>query len=134
MTVSPRVCTGLCCPHHDRVQSNGALRATDFDAMLLRHPQELGLAIDHWAALVLEGEAYRVISVGGKAGSVAADGLGFVFRAPDPAAPAADDGRPGVWRKEVVGGAVRRTAAAAARHPRGDRAPPSPCVTLRARG
>jgi dipeptidase E len=107
------------------VQSNGALRATDFDAMLLRHPQELGLAIDHWAALVLEGEAYRVISVGGKAGSVAADGG---FRAPDPAAPAADDGRPGVWRKEVVGGAVRRTAAAAARHPRGDRA------TLRRRG
>jgi hypothetical protein len=28
---------GLVCPHHDRVQSNGVPRATDFDAMLLRH-------------------------------------------------------------------------------------------------
>lgn len=32
---------GLCCPHHDRVQSNGILRATDFDDMLLRHPTEV---------------------------------------------------------------------------------------------
>ena len=29
---------GFCCPHHDVVQSNGILRATDFDKMLLRHP------------------------------------------------------------------------------------------------
>ena len=35
---------GLCCPHHDRVQSNGKLRALDFDAMMLRHPNEHGLA------------------------------------------------------------------------------------------
>ena len=34
---------GLCCPHHDRVQSNGVLRAVDFDAMMLRHPGELGI-------------------------------------------------------------------------------------------
>jgi hypothetical protein len=33
---------GLCCPHHDRVQSNGVLRATDFDDMMLRHPTEVG--------------------------------------------------------------------------------------------
>ena len=32
---------GLCCPHHDRVQSNGVLRATDFDDMMLRHPTEV---------------------------------------------------------------------------------------------
>lgn len=32
---------GLCCPHHDRIQSNGILRANDFDEMLLRHPTEV---------------------------------------------------------------------------------------------
>lgn len=32
---------GLCCPHHDRIQSNGILRAHDFDEMLLRHPTEV---------------------------------------------------------------------------------------------
>ena len=32
---------GLCCPHHDRVQSNGVLRAADFDEMMLRHPTEV---------------------------------------------------------------------------------------------
>jgi hypothetical protein len=42
----------LCCPHHDRVQSNGILRATDFDDMMLRHPTEVGdfgvlLSSDH---------------------------------------------------------------------------------------
>ena len=54
---------GLCCPHHDRVQSNGVLRATDFDAMLLRHSGERGIAIDHWAALIIEGSEYRVLSI-----------------------------------------------------------------------
>lgn len=32
---------GLCCPHHDRIQSNGILRAYDFDEMLLHHPTEV---------------------------------------------------------------------------------------------
>lgn len=36
---------GLCCPHHDQTQSNGVLRAIDFDEMLLRHPGETGVAI-----------------------------------------------------------------------------------------
>merc|ERR1712129_485509 len=36
---------GLVCPHHDRVQSNGILRATDYDAMLLRHPGMASLSI-----------------------------------------------------------------------------------------
>ena len=31
---------GLVAPHHDKVQSNGVLRANDFDKMLLRHPGE----------------------------------------------------------------------------------------------
>jgi dipeptidase E len=42
---------GLVCPHHDKVQSNGVLRANDFDAMLLRHSRELGIGIDHWAGV-----------------------------------------------------------------------------------
>lgn len=89
---------GLCCPHHDQVQSNGVLRAIDFDAMLLRHPGEVGIAIDHWAALVIEGEDYRVLSISGKPGSVTAEG-GFEAGA----------GKPGIWLKEVVDGAVRAT-------------------------
>jgi len=31
----------ICCPHHDRVQSNGLLRADDFDAMLLKRAAAL---------------------------------------------------------------------------------------------
>jgi len=40
---------GLVCPHYDKVQSNGVLRANDFDDMLLRHSSERGVGIDHWA-------------------------------------------------------------------------------------
>ena len=54
---------GLVCPHHDRVQSNGVLRATDFDGMLARHPGETGLCIDHFAALVIEGDSYAEMVV-----------------------------------------------------------------------
>eukprot|EP00435_Cladocopium_sp_Y103_P034238 s760_g8.t2 len=42
---------GLCCPHHDRVQSNGILRADDFEELLRRHPTERGICIDDWTAL-----------------------------------------------------------------------------------
>ncbi|ETX04073.1 Type 1 glutamine amidotransferase-like domain-containing protein [Candidatus Entotheonella palauensis] len=78
---------GLCCPHHDQTQSNGVLRATDFDGMLLRHPGETGIAIDHFAALVIDGESYGVISIEGKTGSV--------------------DGKPGVRRKTAADGQVQ---------------------------
>ncbi len=84
---------GLCCPHHDRVQSNGLLRTTDFDGMLLRHAGETGICIDHYAARVVDGEDYRVVSVEGREGSVG--------------------GRPGVWRKTVVDGEVQATVAPA---------------------
>ena len=47
---------GLVCPHHDRVQSNGILRATDFDEMLKRHSGERGICIDHFAALVVQSD------------------------------------------------------------------------------
>eukprot|EP00434_Breviolum_minutum_P012807 symbB.v1.2.011288.t1/scaffold754.1/size165080/2 len=48
-----RFLPGLCCPHHDRVQSNGILRSTDFEELLKRHPTERGICIDDWTALEL---------------------------------------------------------------------------------
>ena len=54
---------GLVCPHYDRIQSNGVLRATDFESMLLRHSTELGIGIDHWAALQVEGDSFTVVSL-----------------------------------------------------------------------
>ena len=89
---------GLCCPHHDRVQSNGILRATDFDAMLHRHPTEVGICIDHNAAFLIDHDVYRVITPipqDGEApfpGSVADDGSFSAERL----------GSPGVWIKEMV--------------------------------
>jgi dipeptidase E len=73
---------GLVCPHFDRTQSNGVLREKDFDQMLLsRHSGELGIGIDHWAALVVDGDSYRVISLDKRTDS--------------------DEGA-GVWIKQVV--------------------------------
>jgi len=85
---------GLCCPHHDRVQSNGILRATDFNHMLLRHPTEVGICIDHNAAFLIEGDNYRVIYPTGDEfiGSVMPDGTFSGDRL----------GRPGVWIKELM--------------------------------
>ena len=77
---------GLCCPHYDRTQSNGVPRAIDFQRMMLRHPGETGIAIDHFAALVIDGGDYRVVSAN-EPGSV--------------------EGRPCVRRVTVVDGAVR---------------------------
>jgi len=82
---------GLVCPHHDKVQSNGVLRATDFDVMLLRHAAEMGIGIDHWAALEVAGGRYRVISLAGKEGSVLPD----ASFSPD------RQGVPGIWLKQV---------------------------------
>eukprot|EP00796_Vickermania_ingenoplastis_P000596 gene596-325_t len=59
---------GMLCPHYDTTQSNGIPRREDFEKMLKRHPSERGIAIDHWAALVLRGDGdYEVYSVPGKA-------------------------------------------------------------------
>jgi len=82
---------GLVCPHHDKVQSNGLLRALDFDSMLLRHDSELGIGIDHWAALEVCDGRFRVISVEGKEGSVLPDKTFSPDR----------KGVPGIWLKEV---------------------------------
>jgi dipeptidase E len=95
---------GLMCPHHDRVQSNGVLRAKDFDQMLLKHSGELGIGIDHWAALVVEGDSYRVVSLDGKPGSVlTSEQHGEATFSPEA------KGVPGIWIKEVRNGQVHAT-------------------------
>jgi peptidase E len=104
----------ICCPHHDKVQSNGLLRSNDFDTMLLKlatandfdtmllklatanntttaaaaavqssqSQQEaavnnnsnsnniIGIGIDHYAALIVDGDNYRVFSLQDKVGSI----------------------------------------------------------------
>ncbi|GMI18291.1 hypothetical protein TrLO_g2783 [Triparma laevis f. longispina] len=87
---------GLCLPHADKVQSNGVLRMDDFDEMMLRHPGERGITIDHFCALVVNGDDYRVVGLEGKGGSVMSDGS---FNSKQ-------EGRPGCWVKNVVGGKV----------------------------
>ena len=93
----------LCCPHYDMVQSNGVLRADDFDSMLLRNSGERGIGIDHWAALCIEGERYRVISHEDRPGSIVIDEVAEEERFdPDRM------GVPGVWIMEAVDGTVER--------------------------
>lgn len=87
---------GLICPHFDKVQSNGVLRATDFETMMQRHPGERGIGIDHWAAFVVDGDDYSVWAPEGKEGSVLPDGSFSSER----------KGKPGIWVKDVVGGVV----------------------------
>jgi dipeptidase E len=88
---------GLVCPHFDRVQSNGVLRAIDFEGMMKRHPSERGICIDHWAGLVVDGNDYKVLRCDGKEGSVASDGT---FK------PSDDGGLPGCWMRDVVDGEI----------------------------
>ncbi len=95
---------GLMCPHYDQVQSNGVRRSADFDEMMLRHPGERGLGLDHWCALVTEGDgSYSVLPCPGKDGSVLEDG-GFSSDG---------SGTPGLWVLDVVDGVVQRTLAPA---------------------
>ena len=77
------------------------LRMTDFNEMMLRHPGERGITIDHYTALVVDGDGYRVVGLEGKGGSVLPDG-GFSSER---------EGRPGVWIKDVVDGELRTTLA-----------------------
>jgi hypothetical protein len=51
-------------------------------------------ALDHWAALVVEGEKCSVLAIDGKTGSVL----------PDKTFTNAGDGFPGVWIKDVFDG------------------------------
>lgn len=90
---------GLLCPHYDATQSNGVPRATDFAAMLARHPGETGLGLDDWAGLLLDGPRFELVAADGRPGSVR--GAAFV-----------DDGsgRPGAWTLEVRDGRPVATA------------------------
>jgi len=90
---------GLCCPHADKVQSNGLLRAHDLEIMLRRHPGEVGILIDHYCALIIDGNNYEVMPLPGKIGSVMADQSFSPSR----------DGFPGIWKKEVVEGTIKTT-------------------------
>lgn len=82
---------GLVCPHADKVQSNGILRIIDFDEMLLRHSGERGICIDHFAALIVDRDVYRVLSLPGRQGSVLENGECSFSR----------EGVPGIWIKDV---------------------------------
>mmetsp|Transcript_19211 Transcript_19211/g.31525 ORF Transcript_19211/g.31525 Transcript_19211/m.31525 type:complete len:308 (+) Transcript_19211:105-1028(+) len=88
---------GLMCPHYDKVQSNGVLRAFDFDEMMKKHSGERGICIDHWAALIVDGEDYEVLSVEGMEGSKLEDGSFSSERL----------GAPAVWVKNVVQGKLQ---------------------------
>lgn len=85
---------GVCCPHHDSVQSNGVLRSDDFDGMMRRQAFPVGICIDdqgiinllalklkciyilltkhhvlslyETAALVINGDSFKVIARDGK--------------------------------------------------------------------
>lgn len=62
---------GLVCPHYDRIQSNGVARMHDFDNIIEEFGQyELGIGIDHNAALQVDGDNFRVVSIPGETGSV----------------------------------------------------------------
>ena len=62
---------------------------------------EIGIGIDHWAALVIDGDdSYRVVSLEGKPGSVILETSSFSPEA---------KGVPGVWIKRVVHGQVVST-------------------------
>ena len=100
---------GLVCPHHDRTQSNGKPRADDFDKMLVeRCDNEIGIGIDHFAALVFDGNGgYEVLAIPDKPGSVlfnsgssSSEDIGFTAKG---------DGIPGCWKKVVVNGEIIRT-------------------------
>ena len=64
---------GFCCPHYDKTQSNGKLRMDDFAEMMKNSPIELGLGIDHNAALQIDGDSFKVLSIPGEKGSVPRD-------------------------------------------------------------
>ena len=93
---------GLFCPHYDKVEGNGQLRATNFSDMMKLHSGETGIALDNWSAMKINGSTYEIVSRDGKHGSVGANGE-YVSDS--------KKGRPGGWRLEVdpITGKVMRT-------------------------
>lgn len=70
---------GLCCPHYDKTQSNGVPRSEDFKAMMIRNAGESVVCIDHWAALVVDGDKFDVLSVPGKERAVPEGGKPWCY-------------------------------------------------------
>ena len=68
--------------------------------MMLRHNGETGVCIDHFAALVVDGGDYSILSLEGKPGTALAG-----RDAPD----FAGSGAPWIWLKRVEGDAVVAT-------------------------
>jgi len=81
----------LCCPHYDTIQNNDVTRADDFSNLMRRHSGEYGIAVDEWAALVIDGPSYKVVSRANHTGSVGPDGE-FVT---------GSSGSPGIWTLAV---------------------------------
>ena len=120
----------ICCPHHDKVQSNGILRSTDFDTMLialaktilssgvgdidtmkLRLNSIIGIGIDHYSSLLVDGDTYRVFGLPDKPGSVATDDEDNNNSNATTTATttkfAVDEkgcatGKPGIWLKRII--------------------------------
>jgi len=95
----------VCCPHHDKVQSNGLLRAHDFDKMLLARAKSsqksvLGIGIDHYSAFVVEGNDYKIYAIPEKPGSVSINKKNEGFF--DVSEDGTPNGKPGVWIKRVI--------------------------------
>lgn len=65
---------GLFCPHYDVTEGNGVARSEDFTVLLQQHSGEYGIGVDNWAALMIDGDSYTLISRKGHTGSVNADG------------------------------------------------------------
>jgi dipeptidase E len=69
--------------------------------MLRRHDGEVGVCIDHFAALVVDGADYSILSLEGKPGTALADR--------DAPADFTGAGTPWVWIKRLVGEAIVAT-------------------------
>lgn len=65
---------GLFCPHYDKIEGNGELREKSFSTMMKMHSGETGVAVDNWAAIVIDGGRYEIISREGKTGSAGSNG------------------------------------------------------------
>lgn len=81
----------LCCPHYDTTQNNNVSRANDFSNMMRRHSGEYGIAVDEWAALVIDGPSYKVVSRANHTGSVGSNGEFMP----------GSSGLPGIWTLSV---------------------------------
>ena len=106
---------GFMCPHYDKTQSNGILRAVDFETMHRdRHANERGVGLDHWCVLIMHEGRTELMSLPGKEGSEAVViSEGNNGDSPPRHEWKADrSGRPGCWLLDVRDGVQVRTSLA----------------------